>query len=351
MTNEQITTVPPGWVGGFAESNPAFAYPDPDLSSLPMLENMANIDLLERQQAVLWPEFSWTTVPGIESSRCYQMFAPDISRIGYTDTGRVYSIICPQQGAYSPVLGSFNVEVSVTGQRGWVDETNRTLAGDMTVEGKIWFAPPRFQTATVQERSSKLAGTGRPYPLDKAHAIRVATHRIADPEDPVFPLRAGATTRFKVPDFAKHDDTAWSVGNLDVEIGSIALTGDEAVDTFNASVMWAFNFWSGNLLRAGNVLSWNVWFTEPALVDRAEWREHAEKWRRSIDTGHGSPDGEGTSPRYYDGRYLRPGLGAAPAPAAAAAAAEEETAASAQVEAEQRMLDEYFSAHADLFER
>ncbi|MEK8228873.1 hypothetical protein NKG05_27165 [Oerskovia sp. M15] len=62
-----------------------------------MLENMANIDLLDRQQAVLWPEFSWTTVPGIESSRCYQMFAPDISRIGYTDTGRVYSIICPSR--------------------------------------------------------------------------------------------------------------------------------------------------------------------------------------------------------------------------------------------------------------
>lgn len=348
MSKKEFTAVPPGWVGGFAESNPAFAYPDPDLTSLPMLENMANIDLLDRQQAVLWPEFSWTTVPGIESSRCYQMFAPDISRIGYTDTGRVYSIICPQQGAYSPVLGSFNVEVSVTGQRGWVDETNRTLAGDMTVEGKIWFAPPAFQTAAVHERNRRLAGTGRPFPLDKAHAIRVATHRIADPEQPVFPLRAGETTRFEVPGFAQHGDTAWTVGNLDVQIGSIALTGDKAVDDFNASVMWGFNFWTGNLLLVGNVLSWNVWFTEPALVDRTEWREHAEKWRRSIDTGHGSPHGEGTSPRYYDGRYLRPGLGATTS--SGVTSTEEDAAASAQVEAEQRMLDEYFSTHTELFE-
>src|SRR6185312_7317507 len=50
-----------GWIGGFAQSNPAFAYPDPDLSSLPLLDNMDNIRLLERQQAALWPEFSWET--------------------------------------------------------------------------------------------------------------------------------------------------------------------------------------------------------------------------------------------------------------------------------------------------
>ena len=90
------TSVPPGWIGGFAAPNPAFAYPDPDLDSLPMLDNMANIDQLDRQQAVLWPEFSWETVPGDPASRCFQMFAPDISRIGYTDAGRVYSRPWPQ---------------------------------------------------------------------------------------------------------------------------------------------------------------------------------------------------------------------------------------------------------------
>src|ERR1700744_3292490 len=98
MSGVQNSDIPPGWVGGFAGSNPAFAYPAPNLSSLPMLDNMANIDLLERQQAVKWPEFSWETVPGDPPPRCFQMFAPDISRLGYTDTGRVYSIICPQQG-------------------------------------------------------------------------------------------------------------------------------------------------------------------------------------------------------------------------------------------------------------
>ena len=55
MTTDQDRGIPPGWVGGFAQSNPAFAYPSPDLTSLPLLQNMANIDLLDRQQAVLWP--------------------------------------------------------------------------------------------------------------------------------------------------------------------------------------------------------------------------------------------------------------------------------------------------------
>ncbi len=53
----QNSDVPPGWVGGFEESNPAFAYPDPNLSSLPMLDNMANIPRIKRQQRIYWPEF------------------------------------------------------------------------------------------------------------------------------------------------------------------------------------------------------------------------------------------------------------------------------------------------------
>ena len=168
----------PGWIGGFAESKPAFAYPDPDLTSLPMLDNMANINLLKRQQAVLWPEFSWETEMGKpDPKRCYQMFAPDISRIGYTDMGRVYSIICPQQGFCSPSLGSMNVEVTVTGQRGWVNETDKDLAADMTVTGKIWFSPSATQGTLVKWLWDKFAESKLPFPSDKANAIMVTTHK------------------------------------------------------------------------------------------------------------------------------------------------------------------------------
>lgn len=90
---------------------------------MPLLQNMDNIDKLQRRQKVLWPESSWQSEPAqADKKRCFQMFAPDISRIGYTNEGRVYSIICPQQGIRIKDILCLNVEITVTGQRGWVDE-------------------------------------------------------------------------------------------------------------------------------------------------------------------------------------------------------------------------------------
>jgi hypothetical protein len=171
-------TPAPGWVGGFAQSNPAFAYPTPDLSSLPILGNRENIPLLVRQQKVVWPEFSWNSVPdGQDKKRCYQMFAPDISRLGYTAEGRVYSIICPQQAAVAPQLGAMNVEVTVTGNRGWADESNRTLAADMSVQGRIWFSPSAHERPMVKRLLGHFGASGLPFPSDKKNAIIVKTSR------------------------------------------------------------------------------------------------------------------------------------------------------------------------------
>jgi hypothetical protein len=301
----------PGWIGGFSTSNPAFAYPDPNLSSLPLLCNMDNIPRLKRQVHVLWPEFSWETAIHDPASRCYQMFAPDISRAGYDDAGRFWSIICPQQGSYSPILGSLNIEVTVTGQRGWMDETVQDrnynlLAGDMNVTGKIWFAPAAKDQLAYNFFKDLLEAEGLPFPLDKAHAIQVTLHKVGDPNTPTIAIRSGLDASFKNPDFAQHSADAWGVANVSVEIGPILTCNNALVDDFNALVMDIFNLASGNLLKPGNVLSWNVWFDAPAHVDQVEWADHAEKWRKSIDTGHGSPDGDGTSPRYYDGTYFNP---------------------------------------------
>ena len=294
--------IPPGWIGGFAQSNPAFAYPKPDLSSLPLMGNMDNIDKLQRQQAVKWPEFSWQTILGDETSRCFQMFSPDISRVGYTDTGRVYSIICPQQGSCSPSLGCLNIEVTVTGTRGWADETTKLVAADLTVEGKIWFSPSALQNPLVAVLWKMFADSGLPFPADKAHAIRVTLHNSEDPSKPVLPGLSGESPRFKSPDFARHPPPeGWAVANLEVGIGPIVKTGLKIVDDFNQLVMDAVNVASGNLFIPGNILTWNVWLEEPALVDQQEWRDHAEKWRESIDADHGGPTGPGTPPRYRDG--------------------------------------------------
>ncbi len=299
----------PGWVGGFAQSNPAFAYPTPDLSSLPMLENMKNIDLLKRQQQVLWPEFSWLTEPGEKDpKRCFQMFAPDISRLGYTNEGRVYSIICPQQGACSPALGSMNVEVTVTGNRGWADEANKEIAADMSVVGKIWFSPGAHDNRFLKRIAADFDKHGLPFPFDKEHAIEVLTFNPGFPDQPIFPLRKGESTDFPIPEFARHANLAWNVAHLGVEIGHIKSTGSPKVDEFNQLVLDIFNVASGNMLKAGNILYWNVWFTAPEHVNQEEWRTHAERWRKSIDVDHGSPDGNGTKPRFFDGSPFSPML-------------------------------------------
>lgn len=321
MENNQNSEAAPGWVGGFVDTDSKFKYSDsgPDLSSLPILDNLANIDLLQRQQAVKWPEFSWETVPGKKDSRCYRMFAPDISRLGYTNEGKVFSIICPQQGIVSPSVGSLNVEVTVTGQRGWVDETakdGKTLAADMSVEAKIWFAPSAHQNEFVKKIWDKFQDSKLPFPFTKEHAIRVLTHNMDNPDQAEFQLTVGETDRFPVPAFAKHPE-AWGVGHLDVQIAEIApakatsifnhIRTKLIVDKFNKLIVGLFNKSAGNMLAKGNILSWNVWFTAPELVDQEEWANHAELWRESIQADHGSPGGKESPVRYFNGTPFEAG--------------------------------------------
>ena len=310
LTNDKLRKLinpnpAPGWVGGFEESNPAFAYPSPDLSSLKIMDNMDNIDKLQRQQKVVWPEFSWISPNG---ERCYQMFAPDISRLGYTDEGRVYSIICPQQGACIPHIGCMNVEVTVNGVRGWANESSKenNVYADMGVTGKIWFSPSANESPLVKELASLFNKKKLPFPFNKANAINVSTFRPGHPNEPNFPLKHGVYDGFPIPDFARHDSVAWDVANLEVEIGPIVPTPYEEVNRFNQTVLDLFNIASGNMLKEGGILTWNVWFTAPDLVDQKEWTEHAKKWRESIDADHGSPDGPGTDPRFYDGTPFKP---------------------------------------------
>ena len=233
------------------------------------------------------------------------MFAPDISRIGYTNTGRVYSIICPQQGICYPGFGCMNVEVTVTGQRGWVDEPARTLAADLTIEPKIWFTPLALKSPRIKALWDAFKSKNLPFPSSKARAIKVTAYKYQDPNQPVFPVRTGQTKLFKSPDFAIHPE-AYTVGNIEVEIGPIKKTNNALVDEFNQFVMDIFNLAAGNMLQAGNLLSWNVWFNTPEVVDRAEWKKHAIKWRDSIDADHGSPGPGGTNARYFDGSPFNP---------------------------------------------
>ena len=81
-----------------------------------------------------------------------------------------------------------------------------------------------------------------------------------------------------------------------------------------------FNVGSGNLLLAGNVLTWNLWAGSPELVDQQEWQNHAQYWRYSIDVNHRPPNGEGSTIADFAGNLFDPGQAYLYAKAAAFAA-------------------------------
>jgi hypothetical protein len=305
-----LGAVPDGWKGGFADSNPAYAYPTPDLSGLPILDNMANIPKLTRQQRVLWPQFSWLSVEGDEESRIYQMFAPDISRLGYDDKGRVFSIICPQQGFGSAMLGEMNVEVTVTGNRGWVKEPEKDVYAQLGVEGHVWFSAPTNKRSYLLNFLEKVLLQHTEFPFSKNHSITVQTNMPGDPSNPIFDLKNGTSPSFPIPEYAIHDgpkDKAYNVAYIAVEIGEIKTQNSKMIDDFNQMVIDIFNFGSGNIFRKKSTLTWNVWFEEPKLVNQTEWKLHAEYWRESLDVHHTSPDGDdGSNQTYFDGRLFNP---------------------------------------------
>ncbi|MBD1918300.1 MULTISPECIES: hypothetical protein [Cyanophyceae] len=273
-------------LGGFAQSKPEFAYPEPDLSSLHLLGNMDNIGRIKRQLHVFWPEFSWETIKGDPDSRCFQRFAHDISSIGYDNRGRIWSIVCPQQGACIDNICCFNVEITVTGQRGWVDEPNREIAADMSVMGKVWFSQSSHEKWWVKEARDLFQRNDLPFPFSKEYAINISTHKVGEPCEPIFPIRRGLSERFKVPTFSDHEkDGAFSFGHIDVEIGDIVPTDHPTVNDFNAKIIELFNLATGNMLLSGNILTWNLWFHPPEGVDTEQWKTHALRWRESIDSG------------------------------------------------------------------
>ena len=238
--------------GGFKDSNPDYSYsPEkPDLSDLPITGNLDNIDKITRMQKVLWPQFSWQSVPGDESSRLYEMFATDISRIGYDDEGRIWSIICPQRGFGNDIVGTFMLEVTVTGVRGWsvlflqnfrhfsiiiifihssrhsslffsslnnnyltrVDEETQSVCAEMGVEGVIWVEP----TDNPFVGSFEHLLDSYNLPFSKKHAVKVNGHAVGKPYEEFWPMVNGTDPKFFHPTFAQHWDEAYSVSYSDI---------------------------------------------------------------------------------------------------------------------------------------
>ncbi|TWV94698.1 hypothetical protein [Chitinophaga pinensis] len=297
---QQQSFIPAGWIGGFSTQPPEQPYPNSALlASLPFEGNMDNIPSINRMLRAKWPEFSWETQRGDPTTRMYQMFAPDISRLGYDNTGRVWSIICPQQGVYIPSLGlTLNVEVTVTGNRGWMNELaskEALFAADITIKPTIWFSPDNADSFLWQQLVKLNDKWSDLLPLSKAKGIRLKTSN-QDGTNDIIQVRMGEYPNYPFPERANHwKEYAWAVANLGVIIGAVEPSSDSHVNEFNEKVMELFNLGSGNLLQESNTLIWNLWAGSPELVNQEEWTDHANYWRHSIDVNHRPPEGEGTS--------------------------------------------------------
>jgi len=283
---------PEGYVGGYAESNPNFAYPttSPDLSSMNMTTNLANIRKLTRQQKIKWPEFTWLSILGDPSSRLYCTFPEGISRMGYDDEGKVWSIICPQLGAYgNPMLGELNIEVTVTGVRGWTKETKdteRSSCIDIGVMVQFWLSSDDqtspFFKVLVEFMNEHAQGQ---LPLEKSKAIQIETSERNNLRQPLSRVSKGMNPDISVPLEKQHWDEAYAVINLSIQINKIKSVDNQLdiVTDFNHLLIDIFNLNGGNMMKPGNILSWNIWFQEPELVDKVEWKTHAERYRKSVD--------------------------------------------------------------------
>ena len=318
---QQPSFIPCGWIGGFSNHPPNQPYPNSALlDPLHYEGNLDNIKKITRMLRARWPEFSWETTPRKPATRQYQMFAPDISRLGYDNTGRVWSIICPQQGVYFPSLGAtMNIEVTVTGNKGWINEDapkDKLFAADIKIKPTIWFSPDSVDGWFWQQLLKLDKLCDKKLPLSKVKGIRI---NAADEDGlPGIQVRMGERPDYPFPDRAKHwRDYAWAVANLAVRIGNIDSTGNGKADEFNNWVMDLFNTGSGNLLLAGNVLTWNLWAGPPQLVNQEEWENHAQYWRYSIDVNHRPPEGEGSSIADFEGNPYDPGVGVLAGKAAA----------------------------------
>ncbi len=299
----------PPWKGGHKESYPDFAYTPikPDLSREEMVKNLDNIPKITRMQKIMWPEFSWYSKLGDESSRVYTCFAQDVSRIGYDDEGKIWSFVCPQRGISLATFGTVFIEVTVTGVRGWVDEETRSVYADVEVEANVW-VQPQLGNPLVQalKQVFDLIASDKALPFSKANAVKVAAHQVGKPYESIWPMVNGTDpTIFQPVPHRHYDDGAYSAYHLQVEVGKRVKKDDPLVDRFHELVYNLFNEASGGIVVEGQIVAWNVWPTEPEGVDTEEWKGHADKWFNSIHNEHQYPDGQDLDDSrelaYFDG--------------------------------------------------
>jgi hypothetical protein len=266
---------PPGWVGGF---RPA------DISTLPLTGNLDNIDKLTRYIPARWPDFGWRSDPSVADSYEFTTFHSDLSRLGYDDQGRIWALICPQWATCFHSVGfCVNCEITVTGVRGWFDESTGECDMDVTSQLAFWFASETGPPTGFIQRLFRLAvQAGFAVPDSKANALIMPLKGQCGKDTTTFVQGADMSIPWP-PSMLREADAAYVIYGA-VNTGADPTHKDPAVDAFRYFLRSIIHATTSNMFLPNNTLTWNLWTTGPQLVDTQEWSAHAERWRHSLDT-------------------------------------------------------------------
>ena len=182
------------------------------------------------------------------------------------------------------------------------------MIDDLEVTGNVWLSPGGVTNPLFRALKAFCDFAGFPLPLSKDSAVRVPTFSASNPTNPIFWILPELSPRYQNPDFASHPEV-WKTAHIDVWIGEPIKTNSVVVDDFNALLIELLNAGTGNILKAGKVLSWNLFLLKPRLVDPTEWTDHARKWRDSIDSGANTHQGSDVF-RFAAGTRLQPNIAA-----------------------------------------
>jgi hypothetical protein len=296
-----------------------------DISNLDWQTNHSDHDdslLVQRFMRVEWPEFSWTDFDG---KRIFQKLTSDISRLGYTNDGLLTHFICPQMGKLTDVLGTAQVEVTVTKQRGYVDESKlpqpidhiinpdtpnaqqeHWCNLDIEVLVQVWFpdvlkSGPNVSFIVNSIVSILQSSFGITFPHSKQTAIKVGAIDY-DTRRTYLSYKKGRNPGFTAPAFTIHPEACAAtylraIVNPQPNPPSGMDSADEAgkfrahaTYELHKSLFKIFNMMYHNIL--GGELSWNINMSCPELLDsdakRQAWEDHRRLWQESMGTVHGA---------------------------------------------------------------
>lgn len=280
-------SVPPGFIGGGLGYNSLPGSKEWD--SIPMLGNHDRDTEPTRMMRAWWPEFSWDSQTDI--GMLSKMFQQDLSRIAYTNTGEICSIICPQFGEKIPILGNIKTEVTVTHVKGWVNETNKTMHAWAKMKFKIWMNETEDSNKLV-DVFHKLIKDKNKIPLSKQNAINIPLYSYDKSGNIVDYLEFTNVNR----ELNIHPKS-WMISHVSGFGGYFKKSNYKYENEIYNIILYGVNLFLGNAFATGNTLYWDIYLSKPELINQKEYLNHVNIYSKSeirfcdwsCGKGHGTP--------------------------------------------------------------